>query len=93
MIEWDIGLNVNVKSIDEEHQSLLKSITELSSAIDNYISTEALIEMFNSFEHELLEHFHSEEQLLKKCNYPDLEAHKIGHQEFMESIPRLKRDF
>ena len=75
MIEWNEGLSLGVKAIDNDHKKLLDIINKLTLAINNDESYKYIESVFDDLEKYALEHFTREEQLLRKCNCKDVEDH------------------
>ena len=90
MIEWNDGLSLGVKSIDDDHKKLLAIINELSLAVSNDRAKDIIEDIFQKLEKYAVEHFHKEESLLKKSDFEDLAEHIAGHQAFALKIPELK---
>jgi len=89
MIQWHEGLSLGVKAIDDDHKELLNIINTLSDAIKNGNTQEVIDKIFKDLQKYILEHFHREEALLKKCNYEDIKEHMAQHREFGKKIPEL----
>ncbi|MDD2448117.1 MAG: bacteriohemerythrin [Sulfurimonas sp.] len=89
MIQWHEGLSLGVKAIDDDHKKLLNIINTLSDAIKDGNTQEVIDKTFKDLQKYVLEHFHREEALLKKCNYEDIKEHMAQHREFGKKIPEL----
>ncbi len=90
MIKWNDGLNLGVKSVDDEHKELLEIINKLSDAIDSNKTKDTLNNIFNELEEKAIEHFKNEEALLEKCNYPYVKEHHDTHNKFTLQVPELR---
>jgi diguanylate cyclase (GGDEF)-like protein/hemerythrin-like metal-binding protein len=90
MIEWNEGLSLGVKAIDNDHKKLLDIINKLTLAINNDESYKYIESVFDDLEKYALEHFTREEQLLKKCNCKDVEDHIKQHESFTKKIPQIR---
>ncbi|AQQ70612.1 McHr [Limihaloglobus sulfuriphilus] len=92
-IEWDNSLSTGVEFIDEQHKMLLEKINDISKAVEADRGPEKIGDMLDF----LLEysdfHFNAEESHMREMAYPDLEAHRQQHKEFVETIKELIRDF
>ena len=69
MIQWNDGLSVGVKALDDDHKKLLEVINKLSTCIEQNEDMLVFDEIFTDLEEYVHKHFHTEELLLKKCNY------------------------
>lgn len=91
--QWDKEkYSVNVKVLDEQHLNLFTIINELDDGIQKKSSVK-IQELLNKLHEYTLLHFSTEEQLLQKSNYPDLDKHKEEHASFIEKIARFSEEF
>ncbi len=90
MIEWNDGLSLGVKMIDNDHKRLLEIINELSIAISGNKTKEVIDDVFSDLEKYAMEHFHREESFIKKHNSSQLDKHILEHESFKVKIPELK---
>ena len=93
MIQWNNGLSIGVKTLDDDHKKLLEIINSLSEAIDKDEEIDVFEGIFSNLEEYVQIHFDKEEAFLKKCNYEDYSRHKKQHEVFADEIPRLKEKF
>lgn len=93
MISWNDGLDIGVKSIDDEHKKLLDIINKFSEAIDNDTNNEEFEKIFDKLNLYIREHFTSEEVLIKKSSYKDFDKHQYQHQFFTNKISEIKDRF
>ena len=80
---WKEEYSIGINSIDEDHKKLLNLINNLQAAV--------MCNTGEEFERQTLEelmdytryHFHREEELMKKHDYLDYEAHKGQHDQMI----------
>jgi hemerythrin len=91
MVEWDSKYETGIPAVDDQHKELFKLVGELSQAIDNdgeldcgYLM--ARLEVYSLY------HFTSEEHLMAKYGYPELDEHKKEHKKFRVKILSMKDD-
>ena len=89
-IEWNDGMSVGVKAIDNDHKHLILLIDSLSSAIELGEGEDVLEGLINQLADYADDHFKREEALMKSCNYHDVDNHGKLHSEFLEKIPAFK---
>jgi hemerythrin-like metal-binding protein len=92
-IEWDQNLSIGIRLIDEQHKALIKRLNDVSVAIEANIG-----ERENSKTLEFLAdyadyHFSAEEKQMAEQRYPGLEAQKMKHREFLDTLSNLDQDF
>lgn len=85
-LEWDDGLQVGVKQIDEQHKRLFCLLKEIS-AISIYSKQ---IDKINPVINELIDHvircFNEEEQAMKGHGYPGLAIQEQQHLGFVKML-------
>ena len=90
MVEWNEGLSLGVKTLDDDHKNLLNIINKLSLAISNDEAQKFIESIFEELQNYAIGHFRREEELLKECNCDKLAEHIKQHREFTAKIPELK---
>jgi diguanylate cyclase (GGDEF)-like protein/hemerythrin-like metal-binding protein len=89
VIDWNDGLSVGVPSLDEDHKKILLIINKLYKASGSNNSSQVLEEIFKELRHYIITHFQKEEAFLQRCNYKNIQEHKLQHQHFIEEVERL----
>jgi hemerythrin len=86
---WKDEYSVGVVKIDRQHQHLFEIINKLidhsDASSDSKLVYETLTEMLNYAK----EHFTTEEELMQKYGYPDIEQHKEQHIYFFKTTAEL----
>lgn len=72
---WDQSYLVGNVEIDNQHQELFHLANMILVAEDKYVMRVCFLDLFKY----VREHFHHEEVLMKKINYPDYKKHIAGH--------------
>ncbi|QFR50022.1 diguanylate cyclase [Sulfurimonas lithotrophica] len=90
MIEWNEGLNLGIKTLDNDHKQLLHIVSKLSKAIDANETIDVIENIFNELEDCTDKHFKKEEDYLKDCNCRDLDKHILHHRDFSQRLSQLK---
>jgi hemerythrin-like metal-binding protein len=89
MIKWNSKYAVGISVVDNQHKELFKLVGELSKAMKNDEELDcaylmARLEVYSLY------HFTSEEHLMQKYGYPDLEEHIREHKKFRLKILSVK---
>ncbi len=89
---WTEKFSVGVEALDDQHKELFKLLYDLSEALRMDVDVDldsALTKMhvYTSF------HFSSEEHLLAKYGYADLEQHVEEHERFKAKVDEFKRKY
>ncbi|MEA2091766.1 MAG: hemerythrin domain-containing protein, partial [Campylobacterota bacterium] len=79
MIEWNNGLNIGIKSLDDDHKKLLEIMNELLDAISDDKTANEIGDIFTNLEQFSIRHCRHEETLLKECNYEKFDEHVNHH--------------
>ena len=92
MIEWSKKYSTGINVIDEQHQELFKLANELYDSINNDLEMDrpyviARLEVYSLY------HFTSEEHLMSKCGYNEMDRHLGEHKKFRRRILKLKKRF
>lgn len=92
-IEWTSRLSVGVPLIDEQHQSLIGRIRDLSQAVEERQGIGAVTTTLNFLVDYTEYHFSTEEKHMVANEYPGLQYHKGQHEEFRRTLANLEADF
>ncbi len=93
MLDWSDSLSVHVEEIDAQHKSLVGMVNRLYDAMTANHSKQALTEIVNDMREYSEVHFATEEQYMDRCNYPDRDAHKSEHRDFIAKAAEVERDY
>lgn len=89
-IKWNDTLAVGVGQIDEQHKELFDRMNQLLEACNQGKGKESVRGMIGFLEDYVVEHFTAEEKLQKASAYPQYEAHKAMHAEYLRNVADLK---
>jgi len=91
-VEWKDNLSIRVRSIDEEHQLLIgvlnRVIDCVGSPIQYSLADRALRDLFAYADY----HFEHEDELMVAYDYPEIEAHRVQHNIFIEQMRRMDKE-
>jgi len=90
---WKPAYSVGIASFDEDHKKLFDLILQMHRALGRMPGKEearaVLIELKKYTEY----HFSREEAMMEKHGYPDIEKHKIEHQEMISKVQEFLENF
>lgn len=92
-VTWTEDLSVGVDALDEDHRELIGIFNEVLETKQNNTKREDLLGLLDRLVDYTRFHFSREEALMRKRNYPDLDAHKAQHDGFIHRIIDLKRQY
>ncbi len=82
----DTRYDVGVKSLDDEHKTILDTLDKLFKIVDTNGDRDAILPILNEFLGQTRKHFTEEEELLCKTGYPSLLTHKSAHDMYLNKI-------
>ena len=85
LFEWSDDLSVNQPEIDRQHKQLFNQINILLSAIIIQVDEETVDDAISFLGKYINNHLTYEEDYMAKNGYPDLEQHKLSHQDFVNN--------
>ena len=89
-IIFDDNLITGNATIDSQHKELIDRIAEFVRVCENGEGKVKAIKMLDFLEEYTVFHFHDEEELQKKTQFPGFEQHHDKHEEFRKSITELR---
>jgi methyl-accepting chemotaxis protein len=86
IIEWNDSLNTGIQLIDRQHRRLVDLINKLFQCMKAGGDRQSLDSVVDELIDYTVTHFRTEEDLMKKHHYPDFEAHKRIHDQFVAKV-------
>lgn len=91
--EWAEDMIIDHGAIDEDHKKLVDLVNELHTATSVGKGHEVIEKIMMDLMTYTKEHLQREEQIMASINFPNLERHKLGHQQFSEKLTTLQAQF
>ncbi len=88
-MEWDSSWNSGIPVVDEEHQSLVRQVSDLLDTSKAHLVGETL----DFLADHVITHFSTEEQLQQTSKYPKAAEHKQAHDAFIADLVGLRAEF
>ncbi len=97
-IQWSTELDTDITIIDEEHKFLVDNINILhklmnQKGVPQAATDSAMKDILNNLAHYTHTHFVVEEEFMRVYSYPDRDAHKAEHDDFISKVSGLNADF
>ncbi|MDX8394796.1 MAG: bacteriohemerythrin, partial [Mariprofundaceae bacterium] len=89
-LKWNDAMSVGIEAIDKDHKALLDLIIRLSDSIEKNLDQKTIASVFSELEAYIVYHFSREEAIMRERQYKGLESHLKSHQNFIDSVPKLK---
>lgn len=80
---WDESFKVFYETLDEEHKSLFQAVFDCAGDKGSADKLASLVSV-------TVNHFSTEEGMMKKANYGEFGPHKAAHEAFVAKIKGLK---
>lgn len=93
ILNWTEDIAVGVDIIDEQHKKLFEYLNDFADAIDNNTGAGEISKITRFLDNYVIEHFDTEEKMMKKVSCPDMEEHIGQHRIFMEFLTEVKRTY
>ncbi len=93
LITWTEDFSVGVVEIDNQHKKLVNMINELHHAMAEGKGNMNVGDIINRLVDYSVYHFKTEEKYFDKFNYPETEAHKKIHSDFVKKVSIFKGEF
>lgn len=92
-VKWDTSLETGDASVDSQHQNLYAIVNELHEAIEQERGQEAVALVLVRVLLHTKTHFHDEEALMQRVNFPDIARHKQLHADFEREAEALSEEY
>jgi len=92
VFDWKPSYSVNVERCDADHKKLFALICNLRAAMHSGKGAQVVDAIVEELEQYSVYHFNGEEALLEETSFPGLEAHRLEHDRFVETLAKFRRD-
>ena len=92
MMDWDPKFSVDIEEIDVFQQKMFELFNQLIELKENKKEAKECINLISEINDASKLYFSTEERLLKKHKYPDVQAHAKAHREFTKRSISLRRE-
>lgn len=89
-VDWDSSLDVSVGQMNEEHKTWINYINRLHESVEGDKTKAEIVNAYDRMYNYTIEHFTSEQNYLKKINYPLYDDHLAAHEEFLAEMRTAK---
>jgi hemerythrin-like metal-binding protein/PAS domain S-box-containing protein len=86
VIIWNENLSVGADAIDRDHQTIIHHINKVAFRT---VGDEDLDEVINELIDYTYFHFRREEAVMEVCGYPDLEQHRVLHENLAAQVNKI----
>jgi hemerythrin-like metal-binding protein len=89
IVTWCDEYSVNVEEIDIQHKKILELVNNLHASVENRLDKQELERLLIELVDFTRMHFTTEEQLMKKYDYPELVKHQNEHNILLQHLDNL----
>ncbi|MDH5639015.1 MAG: bacteriohemerythrin, partial [Nitrospinota bacterium] len=93
LAEWNDSFSVGIAKVDNQHKTLFRLINTLSDGIHEQRSREVLGEALEDTIDYALEHFETEEELMREHGFPDMQTHLDEHNSMTAKLAGFKERY
>lgn len=86
VIQWSDSYRIGLGEIDDQHKTLVDLMNDLWQAIAVNADLQDCEKILQRLEHYTIAHFGAEETMMQSIGYPDFEAHKAAHLQFVQRL-------
>ena len=86
LISWNEQYSVGIRKFDDDHKVIISLINQLHSAMLENKAKDAISKILSVLTSYSATHFEKEEMMLKQFGYPNIDAQKKEHSEFIKKI-------
>ena len=86
MLQWQDSFNTGIALMDKQHRRLVELINQLFTCMKDGGDRMLLGSVVDELVDYTVTHFRAEEDVMRKHDYPELEAHREVHQNFIEQV-------
>lgn len=91
-IEWDEKYSVDVPEIDDYQKLLFEKFNSLIEMKNTKADAKTVTNMISEINDYSKLFFATEEKILRRLKYPDLETHSKAHRQFVKNAISLRRE-
>ena len=89
---WTDTMSVGIERIDAQHRQLLDAINDLHEAVGAGKGREVREALFQVLAEYVGTHFSTEEELMRRHQYPDIDSHKRAHEGFTAKVRLFRQE-
>lgn len=89
-VKWDSRFAVGVATIDAQHRTLFDHVNALHDAMQAGHGKDEIGKTLAFLARYTVEHFHTEEELMRRTSYPGYLSHKAIHDDLTQQVKDLQ---
>jgi hemerythrin-like metal-binding protein len=93
LIAWNSAYSTGIQKIDEQHIKFFSLINTLFDALQAEQNRKVVGAVLKELQEYVMHHFTTEESWMKLYNYPNLDDHKLEHEEAVKKVNKLVLEY
>ena len=93
LFQWDDSLSVGVSMMDAQHKRLVEMVNRIYDAMRTSKGDQAVQQILLDLANYTLTHFAAEETLMRRAQYPGLNAHLALHKALIDQVQQMMGNF
>jgi hemerythrin-like metal-binding protein len=89
LLQWKTDFALGIPAIDHEHREMIELINECHARLGGDLDAGAIEDFLGEIHTGIAAHFALEEQIMRKAEYAEFEAHKDDHEELLDQLRDL----
>ncbi len=87
--KWSNSLVTGIDEVDKQHKQLIEAVNDLLEAVKKGEAKDKVDNTIEFLKEYVVNHFQTEEKVMRDHNYPDYENHKMIHDKFVNDFKDL----
>jgi hemerythrin len=92
LMEWEERFSVGNDEIDSQHKTMIRMLNHLNRAMKSGSGSDISSDLIRDLAEYALKHFHTEELIMLRVEYPGYEEHKAEHEGFSQQVVKFHHD-
>lgn len=92
LIQWNEGLSIGVKEIDDQHSGLVDMVNTLYDVMKGGENKDIINNMIFKLKDYAIYHFDTEERYMQEYQFPAFADHKAKHKDFCIKVLKIEKD-
>lgn len=87
---WSASLETGIQVLDMQHRELFRQVDDVLLNAKNKNRITETLDFLGKY---VIKHFHTEELMHHRFNYPKMSAHKKMHDDFIPTLQSLRKEY
>jgi len=93
LVEWNATFSVGIQKIDDQHKKFFSILNILYDAIMQGKGEVVVGQVLKELQQYVIFHFQSEESWMELYHYPDIDNHKLEHQDGAKKLNKFVLEY